>query len=138
MKKLWGLLFIATTLTAKELPEVKVIIPIIDVTIEKSEELFNGRCPDVAILCEEGTKLPVKFLGSYGLFSVKYVPNLTIQVDKTFYLRYVGNKVYVSDDLIHWSKNPLKGTQLDASIGVNQDRSGLTMESRLLDLLKME
>lgn len=139
MKTVYGLIAAMTlaisSMTGKELPEVKAIIPLTDLTVEKGEELLRGDYSDIAIRCEQGTELPLQFLGNYGLFSIKYVPHLTITVDQTFYLRYFSNKVYISTDLIEWTKGSdfLNGKTLKADAGVSADQSHVLINTYLID-----
>ena len=137
MNKIWKLIAIGmvavSSLAAKEqkiLPEVKVIVPLTDLAIDTTKELFDGSHSDVAILCEAGTELPLKFLTSCEMFSIKWIPNLTIKVDKTCYFRAVGKKVYMSYDLINWNRNFPTGNATMKG-GISPDKSHVLIETRI-------
>jgi hypothetical protein len=88
----------------KHLPPVKQIVLLTDLTADVLDASFLATLEDTAVECKAGTQIPVKYLGHYYPFSVHLVPNFTIQVDQTCYLRFLGKKGYISYDLVNWEK----------------------------------
>jgi hypothetical protein len=138
MKKWMGLIVIAITMATgafakdwKTLPEIREVIPFTELTVEKVKELIDGKYKDTAILCEEGTELPLKFLFKYGLFSVKHTPELTVKIERTCYIRrYLKKKVYMSYDLVHWENaEKFFKSEPNYNVGVSNDRSHILIET---------
>jgi len=86
----------------KKLPEVTQVISLTELDTELLNELSSGTRPEIAVECEEGTTLPIHFFHSTELFGIGLSPNLTINVQKTCYVRVVKKKGYVSFDLNRW------------------------------------
>lgn len=110
MKRACCFLIIATTLLfpafAKErsLPPVEKMISLTDLTFEITDELVQGKIPNMAIECKEGAQLPLRFFANYDLFSIGLIPNLTVRIEKTCYFRFIGKKGFISYDLQNWEK----------------------------------
>ena len=122
--------------------EVKQIIPITDLTSKMTLELLGGQHPDVVVECKEGTNLPFMYLGDFGLFSVKFNPNLSIKIEKTCYLRVVQKsplkkpRTFLSYDLKSWSRASqfLKKGGLLSSLGMSEDKSHVVLDTSLLPI----
>lgn len=95
-----------TTAHAKALTftDVPRIISLIEISPEKIQEFISSRNPNFVVELKEGNSLPLQFLTKTRVFSALLDPNLTIQVDKTCYLRIVNKKCYMSEDLVKWEK----------------------------------
>lgn len=94
----------ASILTAKQLPEVKVIVPLTEINADLANQLIYGNSSELAILCEAGTELPLKMLTKYKLFSIKFAPNITVKIEQTCYVRWYHGKVYFSYDMQDWNE----------------------------------
>lgn len=108
--------------------EIKQVMLLTDLTSKISKELLEGRHPQVAVECKEGTHLPLKYLFNMGAFSIKLDPNLSLKVEKACYIRILSNKKgYVSFDLENWEKPNIK--LLDTQVGLSQDKSHILLET---------
>jgi|GEM_PF-2335217 len=119
---------------AVELPPVHHVVPFTSMNIEQVSTFAQGEAPDLAVICEAGTELPIKFLGNFKLFSISWAPNLIIKIEETFYLRCVGKKTYISFDLKEWES---ASKFLDGKMPfpkVEVDRSGISIETNLIDM----
>jgi hypothetical protein len=103
----------ASCLTANEqkLPAVKTIIPLTELTPEST---------DIAVYCQEGTELPLKLFAKTKLFSLAWLPNLTIRVEKTCYVRWYHGELYGSFDLENWDINLADSELKDTFISVDK------------------
>jgi hypothetical protein len=113
----------------KNFPKITQMVELTAIDPILLNELVLGLHPDVVIECREGTTLPLKFLQNYELFSVKWVPNLTLHVNQHCYFRCVGKKPYMSQDLITWEK---ASKLLDVTYKVNvtiDAESGILLET---------
>lgn len=128
-----AIVLFASTMEAKELSPIQATVRLTDLTPDMVKELMAGLYPDIAIECNEGNALPVKLLYNFHFLSMKFEPNLTIKVEKPFYLRLAGSKVYMSTDLVYWenAKNILDGG-IDMNIGISPDKSHVLIETTLL------
>lgn len=118
---------------SKTLPPVSEIVQAFEVTPEIIEQLLNKTCNDVAIELAEGTSIPIKFLCNYNLLSVKWDPSLSVEITKTIYLRQVGNKFYVSVDLVNWDKaSSLLDGKVVPNIRIAPDKSHIVIETNLV------
>src|ERR1700722_3426608 len=80
-------------LPLKELEtEVKQIVLATDLSSQMTKELLEGRHPHIAVECKEGTELPFKYRGDFGLVSVNFSPNLIFKLEKTAYLRFIRSR----------------------------------------------
>jgi len=115
----------------KSFPEVSRVVPMTELDAVFIKEVASGAHPDIAIECKEGTTLPIGFLHNWGLFSLKCMPNLTITVEMPCYLRCVGKKAYMSQDLISWEKaDRFFSGKCDADVKI--DETGVLVETRLV------
>jgi hypothetical protein len=135
MKK-FALLTLAATLclsslSAKEksFPAVQQVVNLIDLSSDFINEFVIGLHPDIAISCTQGTTLPLSFLHSWGLLSLKCAPDLAVTIERPFYLRVVGSKPYISQDLVIWEKaeKAFEGKQ-DVNVKIDA-QSGISVES---------
>jgi hypothetical protein len=124
-------LLMFSPLVAKDKPlvEISQIIPLTGLEINFIREFVSGMHPDVAIECREGTTLPISIFYNLGLFSLDYVPNMTVKVEKACYIRCVGKKAYFSQDLVKWSRADkfFKGN-CNASIKIDE-KTGILIET---------
>jgi hypothetical protein len=130
-------------LSPKELEtEVKQVVLITDLSSQMTKDLFAGLHPNIAVECKEGTELPFKYTGNFGLFSVNFTPNLSIKLEKTSYLRFIRTRPdkpkslrgYISFDLKSWerlSKFDVSDKQ-DFSFGMSPDKSHILCESKIV------
>jgi hypothetical protein len=108
--------------------EIKKIIPLTDITPEVSMAILSGMHPDVAIECQAGTALPLKYVCKLDFLTVVEEPNLSFKIEKTLYLRIVKKgRCYVSFDLATWEKPDFK--LLDTRLGVSPDKSHVLIET---------
>ena len=141
MKKFAVALLFAATAYAKsdnyvkaaDLPPVTSIMPALGLESNAARYLTSGKLPDTALEFQAGSELPVRYLLRHNLLSLSYDPKLTIKVEKTCYLRFVGKKVYMSLDLVEWHKPKefFDLEQLDVDVCIPQDSSGLIFEGKL-------
>lgn len=127
----------------KQLPEVTKIITLDGLSTEMIEELLSSNHPDIVIECKEGAFVPLQFLYNVHIASLKYSPDLTLKVEKSFYLRFINKKAYMSEDLVIWEK-PSKFIGITgktkAKLKVTEDNALLieaTQEKKEIDLLKL-
>jgi hypothetical protein len=133
-----------TRLPPKELEtEVKQVVLVTDLSSQMTKDLFAGLHPHIAIECKEGTELPFKYKGDFGLFSVNFAPNLSIKLEKTVYLRFVNVRPdrpewpkvrgFISFDLKHWEKaskfNKIRNPEFD--FGISPDKTHVLLESKI-------
>lgn len=142
MKRILGLLIatvMMTTAFAKQIDEAKEVIPFTGLSPEMTNDVVSGRRPDLAIECQEGTELPFKFLGHFGLFSVQFAPNLTFKIEKTCYLRFIPKRFnrpqstrgYISYDLKSWDKlSSLRNSEMKADLGMSPDLSNILLKAQ--------
>jgi hypothetical protein len=137
MKKMIGLALLVLGLSSpafakdKNLSAPERIVSSTEVDSDFLKEMIAGAHPDIAVECQEGEAIPIRFAHSFGVFSVKLNPNLTLKVDKTCYLRFVRKKVYISEDLVSWKK---LDSYCDGKFGaelVNEGKSGLLLKSHV-------
>ncbi len=115
----------------KHFPPLKQVVSMADVDTQMIQEMILGLHSDLAIQCEAGAELPLRSLHHFGLFTVKHNPNLSMEVEKTCYLRCVKRKVYVSEDLITWEKpKDFFSGKPEAKLKV--DDAGLLVETTLV------
>jgi hypothetical protein len=123
---------LASSLFAKEksFPAIRKIIDLVELDSTFIDEFVSGMHPHVVVACKEGTALPLRFLHRWPLFSLKYVPNLTLKVEESCYLRCFGKRTYLSLDLITWEKAdrvlagvPSVHMKIDAHSGVSIESS---------------
>lgn len=91
----------------KTLPEPRQIVSFAQLDSALINELIAGTHPDMAIEFQPGTEIPLRFFHRDSLFSLSFVPNLAIKVEKLCYLRFMKKKVYISQDLVKWEKPDL-------------------------------
>ncbi len=126
----------------QELPaEVKQVVTLTDLSSQLTKELFEGNHPEIAIECKQGTELPLKYIGNYGLFSIHFAPNLSIKLEKNAYLRFMRthpNKVkslrgYISFDMKKWERLNGKtlGGKPDVNFGFSKDKSCVLLETNV-------
>jgi hypothetical protein len=131
----------------QELPaEVKQVVTLTDLSSLLTKELFEGNHPEIAIECKQGTELPLKYIGNYGLFSIHFAPNLSIRLEKTAYLRFMRtnpDKVkslrgYISFDMKKWEKITGKalGGKPDVNFGFSKDKSSILLETTVTPLIE--
>ncbi|NNM43896.1 MAG: hypothetical protein HKM07_06090 [Chlamydiae bacterium] len=143
MKKTLYFLFVAMSMMStsfagggKPLPdelnaEVKSIITLKDANQEVIKSLLDGTHSDVAIECEKGTMLPVKYLGNFKFLSLNCDPNLSVKLEETTYLRFIKKQVYMSRDrdLKNWEKANKFFKKMKLNVGVNELKSHILVES---------
>lgn len=141
MKKVLSFLFIAITMLStsfardkKALPdelntEVKSVISLRDANQEVMKSLLDGTRFDVAIECEKGTMIPVKYLGNFKFLSLNCDPNLSVKLEETSYLRFIKKQVYMSHDLKNWEKAGKFFKKANVIVGVNEAKSHIVIES---------
>jgi hypothetical protein len=84
--------------------EPREIVPFTQLTFSQIEELAEGKQADLVIEFTPGMPMPIQLLYNFKYFSAKFNPNLTIKVEKPCYFRFMGRKVYMSEDLVTWDK----------------------------------
>ena len=123
---------------SRELPEIKQVVSLTDLTPDVLRELVAGDMSDVAVVCEKGVELPFKYTGNFGLFSVKYNPELSLKMEETCYFRLVkytkkngSERVtgYISFDTKSWTK--IKKFEIDPNIlfGMSADKTHVAIET---------
>jgi hypothetical protein len=118
-------------LSAKEksFPAIQQIVNLVELDSDFINEFVIGMHPDIAISCKEGTTLPLGFLHTWGLVSLKCAPDLAVTIERPFYLRVVGSKPYISQDLVIWEKaNKAFEGKLDVNVKIDA-QSGISIES---------
>lgn len=144
MKKILCFLFVAMSMIStsfaggKPLPdelnaEVKSIITLKDANQEVIKSLLDGTHSDVAIECEKGTMLPVKYLGNFKFLSLNCDPNLSVKLEETSYLRFIKKQVYMSHDLKNWEKANKFFKKVKLNVGVNELKSHIVIESNSVE-----
>jgi hypothetical protein len=129
-------------ISPKELgTEVKQVVLITDLSSQMTKDLLAGLHPNIAVECKEGTELPFKYAGHFGLFSVKFTPNLSVKLEKTSYLRFIrtrpdnpkSSRGYISFDLKSWEKLSKYdvGNKRDLNFGMSLDKSHVLLESKI-------
>lgn len=116
------------------LPPINHVVPFTSMNIEQATAFAKGETPDLVVICEAGTELPIKYFGNFKLFSISWTPNIVIKIEETFYLRCVGKKTYMSFDLKEWES---ASKFLDGKMPfpkVEVDRSGISIETNLVDM----
>jgi hypothetical protein len=102
-----ALAFFAVPTIAKaktEKPAVERVVPITNLSFDQFGEIMLGMHPKVAVEFKPTDPTSMEFLHHFGLFSVQHSPGTTFTVEKTFYLRCINHKFYISDDLVNWTK----------------------------------
>jgi hypothetical protein len=107
----------------KELPSIRKVVNLSDLTIDQTQEIFTGQLPDVAILCEEGFEFPLKYIARFGFATASLAPNLKIKIEQNCYFRACGKKVYMSYDLMEWTKPEYPMRRSKVSAGFNSSKS---------------
>jgi hypothetical protein len=122
--------------------DYKQVVQLTDLNPQLTKEVLDGQHPEIAIECREGTELPIKYLGNFGLASVHFAPNLSIKLEKTAYLRFMrayphkskSLKGYISFDLKKWEKLDSKAVHGTAEVnfGISKDKSCVLLETNLI------
>lgn len=108
--------------------EIKKIISLTDITPDVSMAILSGLHPEVAIECQSGTMLPLKYVCKLDFLTIVEEPNISFKIEKTLYVRIVKKgKCFVSFDLVTWEKPDLK--LLDTRLGVSPDKSHVLVET---------
>lgn len=121
-----GAALMVSTIVGKEKKfndPVEKIIPITELSkADMAQAFFGGGVQNIAVECKEGMELPLKYFGNFGPFSVKFLPNLSIKVEKTCYIRMGGRKAYISYDLENWQSlsRTIEGMPM-ADIKINEE-----------------
>ncbi|MBF8262902.1 MAG: hypothetical protein HW387_567 [Parachlamydiales bacterium] len=119
---------------AKDLsfPMIRQTIALTELDPAFINEFISGMHPDIAVECNEGTVLPLGFMQSWGLFSLKCAPNLTVKVEQPCYFRCSGKKVYISQDLVTWEKaRKIFSGKSDFKVKIDA-KSGILIESKTI------
>ena len=112
--------------------DVTNIISLKDANQEVMKSLFEGTHHDIAIECEKGTTIPVKYLGNFKFLSLNCDPNLSIKLQETSYLRFIKGKVYMSYDLKNWEDARKFFKKSKVTVGVNELKSHILVESNAI------
>lgn len=135
-----SLFFLSTAFAkTKTLPPVDEVISAMELTPEMIQGLIDGLYPNVAIELKEGAAIPLHFFYKTKIVSLECNPNLTTRITATSYLRAVKRKLYMSEDLIHWT-NPKNffGGSLRNSIKMSADKSHAIIETELRDYAEQQ
>lgn len=109
--------------------EVTNVISLKDANQEVMKSLLEGTQSDVAIECEKGTMIPIKYLGNFKFLSLNCDPNLSVKLEETSYLRFIKKQVYMSRDLKNWEKANKFFKKIKLNVGVNELKSHVLVES---------
>ncbi len=115
----------------ENLSEINQIILLTDITPAISKELLAGRLPTTAVECRENMSLPVAYFMKAPFFSLECLPNLTVKIQKTCYVRFTEKRRgYLSGDLKSWEKiEPMLSTLYDTTVGISADKAHLIVET---------
>jgi hypothetical protein len=84
--------------------EPRQIVSLFDLDIEIVKEMSSGSLPDTVIECKAGSVIPLAWIHNSGVFSFASRPNLSIKIEEDCYFRFLGKKLYMSQDLVTWEK----------------------------------
>ena len=113
-------------------PLVERVIQVKDLTLEYAEQFVRGAYPGVVLELQKGAEFPVKYLASSEIFSVKFLPQLSLRVEESLFVRFLGRKGYVSHDLEHWEKRRWLGDlAIKTQVAVDPKTSEIAVSSTL-------
>ena len=127
-------MFHAAHAKTHSLDEIDQVISVLDLSQDSIMEFATGMHPNSAIACQEGSSLPFHFLFRYKICSAFCNPNLILKIEKPFYLRIAGKKMYISFDLIHWenAKRFFSGQPIPKAT-ISPDKSSILIETTILN-----
>lgn len=104
-----------------------------ELSLEQIQEFTHAENSSFTIAVKEGLTVPLQFLMKTTVFSALLDPNLTLSVDRTFYLRVVDKKCYLSQDLVNWEKASkfLNGSSA-VRLVPSTNKPGLTLETEIV------
>lgn len=128
-----AILFLSTAFgKEKSLPETTQVIAFSQLDTSLLQELLAGKHPEIAIQCDQGTLIPIQFFQSTELFNVHLAPNLTIQVQKTCYVRIIKKSGYISFDLESWENTKHLFSGMKPKVDLKIEDQSLVVESNLV------
>lgn len=112
--------FLTNSCSPKNLSENLIIKSLSELSDNVLNEIMQGNYPNIAIEFSQGTLLPIYFFlkGDLANLIEKEINLGQIEIQKTFYVRSIGEKLIFSSDLSEW-KSFLEFITGNTSVGLN-------------------